>query len=270
MRKVGVVVVAVLGIGIGGSAAPTFGDEHDGRRPASEVVEAPLHGPQSDLRFVPIEPIRVYDSRQPGYSNGGLFAPNAKRVISVRHARDPLGNVLVSDAVPAGAGAVAYNITITQATGANFASVTPGDATSQPASAVNYSNVTDVANAGIVQVDANRRIRVANGPSASAHVIIDVTGYFVEPLFAVVSSAGSIIEGAGVDGVTKDDASDGPGVYTVDFARSVVDCGFSATLEMSSPGFVTAVLDTNDTVIVRTWNTAANPTDSAFDLTATC
>jgi hypothetical protein len=133
--------------------------------------------------FHPISPIRAFDSRNPVYPGAGLLAPNASKVISIKDGHDGAGVVNALDVVPAGATAITYNITIGAPTGPNFVAVTPGDAASFLASAVNFNGTADIANAGTVAVDAARQITVWGGDqSGSAHVIIDVTGYYAPPV----------------------------------------------------------------------------------------
>ncbi|HWM22979.1 MAG TPA: hypothetical protein VNO51_25030 [Ilumatobacteraceae bacterium] len=133
--------------------------------------------------FHPISPIRAYDSRNAAYPSPGLLAPNSSKVISIKDGHDSAGVVNALDVVPVGATAITYNITIGAPTGPNFVAVTPGDAASFLASAVNFNGTADIANAATVAIDANRQIKVWGGDqSGSAHVIIDVTGYYTPPV----------------------------------------------------------------------------------------
>lgn len=132
--------------------------------------------------FHAIDPIRVFDSRLAAYAPAnGLFPPNTNRVVSVKDARDGAGAVVTTDAVPAGATAVSYNVTITGTTGPNFLSVTPGDSASFTTSTINWSGTGDsLANGSIVKVDASRQVRIFCGDqTGSTHVIFDITGYFL-------------------------------------------------------------------------------------------
>ena len=89
------------------------------------------------------------------------------------------GAVTAADIVPPGATAIAYNLTVSGPQGPNYLSITPGDATSFTASAINFNGTSDVANGGIVRIDANRQVKVFCGDQAgSTNVILDVTGYF--------------------------------------------------------------------------------------------
>ena len=134
--------------------------------------------------FHPISPIRAFDSRNPVYTNSGLLAPNASKVISIKDGHDGAGVVNALDVVPAGATAITYNITIGGPTGPNFVAITPGDAAGFLASAINFNGTADIANAGTVTIDAARQIKIWGGDQGgSAHVIIDVTGYYAPVQF---------------------------------------------------------------------------------------
>ena len=130
--------------------------------------------------FHPIDPVRVYDGRVNAIPQSGLLAPNTSKVISVKDGRNAAGAVTTVDAVPSGATAVTYNVTVTGATGPNFVSVTPGGAGSFTTSAINFDGSADIANAGSVSLDASRQIKIWGGDQAgSMFVIIDITGYYL-------------------------------------------------------------------------------------------
>jgi hypothetical protein len=131
--------------------------------------------------FHPINPARVYDSRLAAYApNNGLMARNTDRTVSVKDGRDGTGAVVAADVVPAGATAVAINVTVAGPTGPNFLSVVPGDAATYTASTINWPGGFDAANGSIVKLDASRQLKVFCGDqSGSTHVIIDVTGYYL-------------------------------------------------------------------------------------------
>ena len=137
--------------------------------------------PQGSTGFVPLNPVRAFDSRQIGYANGGPLAPNTNRVISVKDAHDAAGTVSAVDIVPVGAKAIACNLTVANTTAANYLALTPGDAASFTASAINWVDPGDsIANGLIVPIDAERQVKVWAGDQAgSTDFILDVTGYFV-------------------------------------------------------------------------------------------
>jgi hypothetical protein len=132
-------------------------------------------------RFFPINPVRAYDSRAAA-PEPGLLAPNASRLILVKDSRaNGSGAVIAPDVVPVGATAIACNLTITGTTGPNFLALTPGDAASFTASAINWSGVDQsLANGLIAKLDANRFVRVWCGDqTGSTHVLLDVNGYWL-------------------------------------------------------------------------------------------
>lgn len=129
--------------------------------------------------FHPINPVRVYDSRA-AVPAPGVMAPNTNRLIVAKDGRNAGGVVTAADAVPAGATAITFNVTATATTGPNYLSVVPGDATGFTTSTLNWAGGADIANGGTVKLDSSRRIKVFLGDqTGSAHVIVDVTGFYL-------------------------------------------------------------------------------------------
>ena len=139
-----------------------------------------LAGATTAGAFHAINPVRVYDSRAAAPTPGALTG-GSDRIVSVRDARpDATGAVATVGVVPAGASAVAYNITVADTTGAGFLSVNPGDATGFSASSINWSASGQLlANGLVVKLDASRNVRVFAGGAGSTNFIIDVLGYYL-------------------------------------------------------------------------------------------
>lgn len=116
--------------------------------------------------FVPISPYRVYDSRTD--TQRGALVSGSQRTVPT------------SAAVPSGASAVAYNLTIAETTNAGFLSVAPGDVTQAPAtSTINWFGSGQIlANGFTVGVDSSRNMAVFAGGGGSTQFLIDITGYF--------------------------------------------------------------------------------------------
>lgn len=131
--------------------------------------------------FHAITPIRVYDSRQPGYvGNNGILSRNASRTVSVKDSRGGTGAIIGADAIPVGATAVAFNITAALTTGPNYLVIAPGGATLPETSIVNFVAGLNIANASVVGVNANREVTVWCGNDVGdAHFILDVSGYYL-------------------------------------------------------------------------------------------
>lgn len=110
--------------------------------------------------FVPVEPYRAYDSR----TAAGPLVSGQPRMVPTN--------------VPAGAKAVAYNLTATGMTGSGYLAVSPGDAPAGGTSTLNYAAAAQTwANAAISGVDDQGQLMVA-ATGAPTQFIVDVVGYF--------------------------------------------------------------------------------------------
>lgn len=141
--------------------------------------------------FVPLStPARMYDSRwsaTTGLPVGALPNPDS-RTIPVKDGRNNSGGVTAANVVPAGATAIAYNLTITGTSGGSgFLAVTPAGSPPPTASTINWiKNGQTIANATTVQVSADRQITISNPPPSlpgqrTTEFLIDVVGYFIPP-----------------------------------------------------------------------------------------
>ena len=129
--------------------------------------------------YVAIDPTRVYDGRDSSFAESGRLGPDESKVISIKDGYDLDGVLVASNAVPAGATSITYNLTVAGITGPNFVAITPGDASSFSSSAINFSGAS-IANAANVKIDADRQIKLWGGDgTGSMFVLIDVTGYYV-------------------------------------------------------------------------------------------
>jgi hypothetical protein len=131
--------------------------------------------------LVPITPVRVFDSR---FSSN--ITPGAPRTINVKDAIDvSTGGVVTPGAIPQGATAISFTLTVTATVGAGYLAVLPGITSSVTASTINwYASGQTLAAGGIVLLGtgaAERKVTLVLGgtPGASTHAILDITGYYV-------------------------------------------------------------------------------------------
>ncbi|HWL45035.1 MAG TPA: hypothetical protein VNQ73_18975 [Ilumatobacter sp.] len=137
-----------------------------------------LSGPATAGSFHPITPVRVFDSRLVAVPNSGKLAADGDRLVGVGHGRNiQTGEVSATDAVPEGATAISFNVTVTGTTGPGYVFVGPGDATEVTGSTINYTADLTLANGGVVKLDGNRNVKLFCKVSAT-DVILDVTGYY--------------------------------------------------------------------------------------------
>lgn len=147
--------------------------------PGDAAIVVPTAGDVGAV-FVPVDPARTTDTRTvPGVA----LAAGETRTLSV--AADLSG----APAVPPGASAVAYNLTVPSPRVGGHLRVMPADAANTPASAINVRAGETIANASVVPLDGARRIRVLNATGASTHVVVDVVGYYLPVTSAAAAAA---------------------------------------------------------------------------------
>jgi hypothetical protein len=140
-----------------------------------------LAGPSASGQLHAITPARVYDSRYTGAVDAGVgpILQGLSRTVSVATAYQAnSATPSINDVVPAGATAIAYNLTIVNSGASGFLSVNPGGTPAITASSINWTAPgTILANAAIVALDTSRQIKVfcAGTPT---DFIVDVTGYY--------------------------------------------------------------------------------------------
>ncbi len=133
-----------------------------------------LSGPGTSGAFTAIDPVRVHDSRLAG----GHLAGGQNRTVSVANGIDPFtGAVTVPDAVPAGATAISYNLSIAETQGSGYLQVAPGNAVAITSSSINWTASNQIiANGLTVKLGPNRQVKVFAAGNAT-QFIIDVLGY---------------------------------------------------------------------------------------------
>jgi len=133
------------------------------------------------LRYFPVDPVRVFDSRV-GDGAGKISHPAAD--IAVNNQIDELGRIYKYDVVPLNTWAIAANVTAVHGTSRDHFKVWPfGDVPNAslvnwPAAGHNRANATMM---GVNAADNGARIKIES-PSDGADAIVDVFGYFAKPL----------------------------------------------------------------------------------------
>ena len=142
-----------------------------------------LAGATTAGAFHPVVPARVYDSRTPAPGPIAMLFTGQTRLVNVAARRDiTSGAGVENNYVPAGATAIACNVTVVDTLGAGFLTINPGGITSINAATVNWSASGQILNNGVtLTVNAQRELTVIAGGDAVAgtHVVLDVTGYYL-------------------------------------------------------------------------------------------
>ncbi len=150
-----------------------------GPGPGSEAASVTPTVPAAAV-FHPISPVRVVNTR--GTMTDGALAGGSQRVFSVADGVDGttgLPDPANLNVVPAGALAIAYNLTVPGGAAAGHLRVMPGDAPITAASNINFVAAQSIANGSVASIDASRQIRIFNGSSLAANALVDVVGYYL-------------------------------------------------------------------------------------------
>jgi hypothetical protein len=122
--------------------------------------------PEAGLRFVPVTPCRVADTR---IDTGVPLAPGEVRAFDV------LGS---GCGVLSAAQAVTLNVTATEATAEGFLSIFPAGAETPVTQVVSFAADRTRAASVVIQLGVGGALSVYNASAGPAHVILDVNGAF--------------------------------------------------------------------------------------------
>ena len=120
--------------------------------------------------FYTVSPCRVFDTRAVGARRPGRRSPAASTY--------DFTMVGGTCGVPSGAKAVSLNVTVTQPTAAGNVRLYASGAPAPLASTLNYVAGLTRANNAVAPLSAAGKLAVRCAPSGTAHVIVDVNGYF--------------------------------------------------------------------------------------------
>ncbi len=136
--------------------------EHGNPGPPSSTSNTPL-------RFIPVDPCRIADTRETNESNGGP-------VLAEREVREFTIPGAVCG-IPSTAKAYALNVTVVPQGPLSWLTLWPAGQAQPAVSTLNSTDGRIKANAAIVPAGTNGSVDVF--VSDSSHVILDITGYFV-------------------------------------------------------------------------------------------
>lgn len=137
-----------------------------------------IAGPNLPGQFHAITPTRAYDSRRP-VPAPGVLSGGANRIVDISLGRNLETGASTGTIVPAGAGAIAFNLAVTETTGGGFLGVAPSYATEVTAATINWSAAgQDLNNGSITLIGNDRKVKVFAG-GGSTHFVLDITGYWI-------------------------------------------------------------------------------------------
>lgn len=260
----GAMSLAMLG---GGAVAWAASGNQNPAQPAAPaqtklIAAAPIDT-TTESKFTPVAPCRVADTRVAG----GAMHSNATRDFYVGGTTAFVfqGGKSGGCAIPTTATAVALTITSVSPNAKGYLRIwRSGDAEPQ-ATFMNYGTSFNTAASGTTGISSLGKARVHNY-GATSHLVIDVTGYYLAPMYAEVSSTGTLVRGSRVTATSLISGSS----YQVTFDRDVTNCAYAAS---SYFGNYTLTVEPRslvaNAVYVETLFNDAASTDQ-FYLTVTC
>ena len=224
-------------------------------------------GVTSEMDFVPVASCRLVDTRL----GGGRLAAADARGFEARGTASlaPQGGSVTGCGLPLNAAAISMSVVaVKPAAGGYLRGWAQG--TTEPATS--FLNVTrNVTLNGMTIQDLGDPhelldFRIRNGAGAM-HLVVDVTGYYIAPMAALVNADSSLDHGSRVISSAKVDT----GTYVVEFDRNVEKCYFVASaFDIERTVVVKPRLNVPNGVYLEFENAASVLTDSKFYLTVTC
>lgn len=251
-------------------ASPPATPPNTGRVFTAAVVDPQT---QPETLFRAIAPCRVVDTR----ASGGPLANGASRSFYVggTFGFKPQGGLTGGCGVPAGATAVAAVVTAVTPVSGGFLKAWVAGSTAPNSSILNYPAHT-TAGTGVtlpLRSTGGQGVSIANygGPT---QLIIDVQGYYIPQIQALISGDGSVSSGTARIVSTS---HAGTGFYYITLDRPARECAPSAVTynltRYASVGLSSS--STPNTISVAVWDLNATThreesTDFPFFLTVTC
>lgn len=128
-----------------------------------------LTGTEGGVRYFPLSPTRIEDTRTGAGGLSGTLGPGATADVQITGRAG----------VPAGATAVVLNVTVTQPTAEGYLTLYPSGSARPLAANVNFTPGRTVPNLAVVKLGEGGRVAMFN-PAGATHVIYDVAGYFFD------------------------------------------------------------------------------------------
>ncbi|HMJ78072.1 MAG TPA: hypothetical protein VK507_18980 [Iamia sp.] len=248
--------------------------------PEPTMVAAPptagdTGGAITETEFVPITGCRIYDTRM-GQGGSPIGAGNF-RTLKVKGPENIPGQYSGQGGkaggcgVPVAATAIEATVTAVSAAGTGLLRLWPSGSTETTSTFLNYMKGFNPTNTGALAIcnvvcgaASDLRVR-ANG--SATHVVIEVQGYYVKPLAAVVQASGALSVGSRVVATSRPST----GQYLVKFDRNVDQCVANATADGASIyAAVTPDVADQTRFYVFTFDASGALSNRAFHLNLTC
>lgn len=256
---VGLALAILLGVsltaGAAGPEAPTEETRPLEIRPAA-ITSTP------ELLFVPITPCRIVDTR----SAGGPITSGQSRSYYVggSFGFSPQGGKSGGCGIPTGAKAVVATFAAASPTNAGYMRVWPADESEPQATLLVYPE-SNAAVGGTVKLRSSGAGMTVKGYGGPTHLIIDVSGYYIQQLQAYISSSGTVLDQSGrlVSAIKT-----GTGTYTLTWDRDISSCSGQASSDLS--GYIQSVYTSGSFSYIYVYNNAGAATDYWANVVINC
>jgi hypothetical protein len=269
--RVGAIGAALMGMLLAGTTAVEAEDSDSAVSASGNRGASSNFDDTSENVYRVINPCRLVDTRHGG---GGLISGGQTRTYTAIVGLSAQGgNAADTCGVPATAVGISANVTITKTTGSGHLRTYPAGAQLPNASTINWSESgRDDANEVTIRLGTGGNAGKFNvfAAGGSTHVVIDVTGFQVQSISAMVTGVGDLFYNSRrVISATKV----GTGDYTVKLDRPPFDgvnraCTPIAAL-LAGAGEISVNTAASD-VTVKTFNAAGTASDRSFWLHVDC
>jgi hypothetical protein len=274
LRRVGIAVAGatlILAGAAGASAArgPQPGTGQPQAHRAALAAANPVMTAGSELRFVAVAPCRILNTRVAG----GVLNRSSRsfRAIAPYSAQ---GGAAGGCGIPAAAVAIQVNIiAVSQARTTGLVKGWATGAAEPNALLLQYDPSGPVANMVTVPLGPTGRFTLKS--SAKAHLLADIAGYYVRPLYATIdATGGTIAVFSGIQSGLVSTARSAVGEYTLTFNRNVTNCVPAATDYLFTEVHEISVdsnFSNDSTVYVSVKNSTTGASeDTVFHISLTC
>ncbi|WP_426322106.1 hypothetical protein [Microbacterium sp. E-13] len=229
----------------------------------SSALAAASTGAGSEQLFVPISPCRIVDTR----AAGGKLAASETRSFYVGGTTGftGQGGASAGCGIPAGATGASISLTSTQSGGAGRIIAFPAGIAAPNSTMLSYTSASNVTSTPTVTLrpGADRHLSVKNY-STTTHLVIDVLGYYVSQMSAVVDPSGGMYAGSRVVGTGRIDV----GQYAVEFDTDITDC--SGVGSSDDTAVTVSVYPSEKIAYLYLFDANGQPVDDWSDLVVIC
>lgn len=266
----GLLAAAILATGFAtGVAAAASGPpspDHRGPRAQQDAITTLAAGANAagtEQLFVPITPCRIVDTR----AGGGKLAANSARSFYVSGATGFSGQGGKSTGcdIPVGATGVAVSLTTTQASASGRIVAYPSGVTTPNSTMLSYTSTANATSTPTVALTpGTARQMTVKSFSASTHLVIDVLGYYVQQMSALLNEDGDFIWGARVLSTYHEET----GIYAVQFDSDITHCNGVGSSDDTA--VTVSVYPSEDVAWVYVFDTAGAPVDEWSNIVIVC